>query len=162
MRATRTVQTLIAATVAMTVLAGCGDDPSPSTASADSTSSSPSESSPAAESTSAESEPTGDVAAVCEAYEVVSQIDPAAKDPDLLRANLIAFTWATEKIVESAPPELADPAQVLADRFPDYVAMAEAAAYKPAKKDVMAFFMEEDVAGAAQEIDAFAERNCDS
>ena len=68
------------------------------------------------------------IPAVCEAYEVLSWIDPAAKGPNQLRANLIAFTWATEKTAEAAPPELAEAAQVLAVRVPEYVAMAEAPA----------------------------------
>ena len=72
MRPTRTAQTLIVATVAVTVLTGCGaDDPEPSAASTASSSETPAESTPAAETTSAEPAPVGDVPAVCEAYEVL-------------------------------------------------------------------------------------------
>jgi len=163
MRPTRTAQTLIAATVAITVLAGCGgEDPDPSAASGASSSETTSESTPAAETASAEPAPAGDVPAVCEAYEVLSWIDPAAKGPNQLRANLIAFTWATEKTAEAAPPELAEAAQVLVVRVPEYVAMAEAAGYKPTRKQVMAFFTADDVAAASQELDAFVERSCDT
>lgn len=155
MRLSRVTTFPPAAVLALTMVVGCGGDPDPDPAAVKST---------GAETTAAEPPPvpTGDVPAYCAAYEVISQIDPAAQDPDALKANLIAFGWATVEAADAAPPEIEDAAQLLADRFPEYVATIEAADYRPTKKQVLEFFNADDVTSAAAELDTFAEDNCDS
>ena len=96
------------------------------------------------------------------AYEVLSEVDPAASNPAKLEQNLVEFLAAAVAAAASAPAEIKEAAQVYADRFPDYLAMVEAADYQPTRKDILAYFNAEDVSAAAGELDVFAEANCDS
>jgi hypothetical protein len=141
------------AVLGLSVLWGCADDDEPKAVPDETASSStPSE----------VVDTNGDVPAFCAAYEVLSEVDPAARNPAKLEQNLVEFTAATVAAAASAPAEIKDAAQLLADRFPDYVASAEAADYRPTQAEVLAFFNAEDVSEAGGQLDVFAEANCDS
>lgn len=150
----RLTRVLPIAALGLVVLTGCGDDNDETKAEPNDTATSSTTSEPV--------DTDGDVEGFCAAYEVLSEVDPAETDPAKLEQNLGEFLAATVAAAASAPAELKDAAQVLADRFPDYVAMAEAAGYQPTKSEIVAFFNAEDVAAAAGELDVFADENCDS
>jgi hypothetical protein len=162
MRLTRTATALTIAVLTAAVLSACGDGNDTAearTTSAPEPTSASTEAGPTATPTPA---PAGDVEAFCDAYEVLSEIDPAARDPKELQVNVIAFAAATRDAAEAAPPEIQEPARVLAGRFSEYVAMVKAADYRPTKKQVIAFFADPAVAGAGRNLDIYAENHCDS